>query len=109
MSGADEQAEVPARNEPSPEGARKRSEPSSTVTEDDVKAALRSWVQQRSGTVVDNDTPLLAERILTSLQVMDLLLYLEELRQDGIDPRALKPGVFRDIDTIYATFFGAGS
>jgi len=37
--------------------------------------------------------------------VADLLLYIEELRQTPIDPRRLKAGVFKSIDTIHATFF----
>ncbi len=76
------------------------------MTESEVRAALRSWVQECSGVAVADDTPLLAERLITSLQVMDLLLYLEELRQGAIDPASLRPGAFRDVDSIYAAFFG---
>ncbi|HVE99465.1 MAG TPA: hypothetical protein VNA12_09830 [Mycobacteriales bacterium] len=78
------------------------------MTESEVRAALRGWVRDRSPdavTEVTDDTPLISSRIITSLQVTDLLLLIEELRNAPIDPAALRPGVFRDIDTIYATFF----
>jgi len=79
------------------------------VTEADVRAALRRWVEDRSPGLapgsLDDRTPLIASRIITSLQVTDLLLFVEELRAASIDPGSLRPGVFGDIDTIYATFF----
>jgi len=56
-------------------------------------------------TDLEDRTPLIASRVITSLQVTDLLLFIEELREASIDPSQLRPGVFRDIDTIYATFF----
>lgn len=77
------------------------------MTEADVRQALRQWVESRAATAVafDDQTPLIANRLITSLQVTDLLLLIEELREESIDPSSLRPGVFRDIDTIYATFF----
>ena len=79
-------------------------------TEVEVREALRRWVESRvagdAGSVVlDDRTPLIASRLITSLQITDLLLLIEELREASIDPSSLRPGVFRDIDTIYATFF----
>ena len=78
------------------------------MTEDEVRAALRQWVRERApaavGEVAD-DTPLISSRIITSLQVTDLLLLVEELRSAPIDPAMLQPGAFRDIDAIYAAFF----
>jgi len=79
------------------------------VNEAEVRQALRQWVKARaSGPAVaalDDRTPLIASRLITSLQVTDLLLLIEELREASIDPSSLRPGVFTDIDTIYATFF----
>jgi len=80
------------------------------VNETEIRVALRDWVREQAGDevpLIDDATPLIASRLITSLQVMDLLLLLEELRQEPIDPTALRPGAFRDIDTIYATFFAA--
>ncbi|MEO7836322.1 MAG: hypothetical protein ABIS21_01620 [Acidimicrobiales bacterium] len=76
--------------------------------EDEVRGALREWVVSHSPVPVDDHfddaTPLIASGHLTSIQVTDLLLFVEELRHEALDPAALRPGVFRDIDTIYATF-----
>ena len=78
-------------------------------SEEEVRGALRSWVGERNPGVDDGDlddaTPLISSRYLTSLQVPELLLYVEELRQEAIDPASLRPGVFRSIDDIYAAFF----
>lgn len=78
------------------------------MTEADVRQALRDWVQNRAGAdapLITDSTELIASRLITSLQVMDLLLFLEELRQEPVDPSMLRAGTFRNIDAIYATFF----
>ncbi|MBW3575224.1 MAG: hypothetical protein KY450_10200 [Actinobacteria bacterium] len=83
------------------------------LSEEEVRHALRDWVRRRSAVEVpetfDDHTPLITNRYLTSLQVADLLLYVEELRGESLDPASLRPGVFRDIDTIYTTFIGGGA
>ena len=77
-------------------------------TEAELRDALRRWVREHSGAPVGPDftdaTPLIQSRVLTSLQITDLLLHLEELRGEPLDVAQLRPGVFRDIDSIYATF-----
>jgi len=81
------------------------------VNEADVRQALRDWLRATAGEgtpELEDTTPLIASGLITSLQIMSLLLYVEELRQQAIDPASLRPGVFRDIDTIYATFFASG-
>ena len=74
-----------------------------------VKAALRSWVEERNPGlepgVIDNATPLVEARYLTSVQVMDLVLFIEELRRAPVDPASFRPGAFRSIDAIYHAFF----
>ena len=59
------------------------------------RAALRAWIV---------DTPLIAEGRIDSLQLVELVLFLEELT--GRRPRVeqLVPGAFRDIDTISRRF-----
>ena len=77
------------------------------------REALRAWVREHSQSAVgadfDDRTPLIASRLLTSLQITDLLLFLEDLRGVPLDPASLRPGVFRDIDTIHATFLAGAS
>lgn len=71
--------------------------------------ALRAWIRRHNPDVPAGEpkdgTPLIERRYLTSLQVADLLLYIEELRQAPVDPARLKPGVFASIDAIHAAFF----
>jgi len=80
--------------------------------EAEVREELRGWVRDHSavplGEGFDDATPLIASGHLTSLQVTSLLLFVEELRREPLDPASLRPGVFRDIDTIYATFLAPG-
>lgn len=76
-----------------------------------VKRRLREFVVERSGKVrpeeLADDTPILERRLITSLQVLDLILLVEELSGRALDAQSLKPGVFRDVDTIYRSFFAA--
>ena len=51
------------------------------------------------------DTELLRERIITSFQVIDLILHLEQARNRPIQRSDLQPGCFRDIATIARHFF----
>lgn len=77
-------------------------------TERDVRAALRDFVIKTSGKIapedLKDDTPLLEERIITSLQLTDLILFLEALREQPVDLSQLHGKSFRDLNTVYDTF-----
>ena len=79
------------------------------MTEAEAREALRAWIREHNPDVPAGEpadgTRLIERRYLTSLQVADLLLYIEELRQAPVDPTRLKPGVFASIDDIYGAFF----
>ena len=81
------------------------------MTEAEERDALRAWIRAHNPDVPPgepaDDTPIIERRYLTSLQVADLLLYIEEVRQTPVDPRRLKAGVFKSIDAIHATFFAS--
>jgi hypothetical protein len=78
-------------------------------TEPEVRQALREWVIKTSGKIkpeeLDDATPIIERRIISSVHVLDLILFLEELGGKAIDVGKLKVGVFRNIDTIYRNFF----
>jgi len=78
-------------------------------TEAEIRRALREWIVQTNGKIrpeeLNDETPLLERRILSSLQVMDLILFIEKLSNKFIDVEQLKAGVFRDIHAIYRNFF----
>ncbi len=75
----------------------------------ETREALRQWIAGVSDkTILENladDTPLFRNGILKSVQVSDLILYIEELAGRAVDVEQIKPGVFRDIDTIHRSFF----
>ena len=75
----------------------------------DTRDALRQWIAGVSDKTTPeslaDDTPLFRNGILKSVQVSDLILYIEELAGRAVDVEQIKPGVFRDIDTIYRSFF----
>jgi acyl carrier protein len=78
------------------------------MSEQEVKQALRQWVSKKSKVQVDDlrdDTPLIEQRILTSLQVMDLILHLERLGARPVELSRLKPGAFTNINSIWVHFF----
>ena len=78
-------------------------------TEAETREALKEWIANKSGKVtppeINNDTPIVEQRIITSLQVMDLILLIEKMTGNPVDVEQLKPGAFRDINTIYRNFF----
>lgn len=77
-------------------------------TEAWFKQEIRDWIIGRNAKVgpgdFADDTPLIEQRIITSLQVMDLVLFLEELTGRLVDVEQLKPGVFRSVNAIYQNF-----
>ena len=78
-------------------------------SEDEIRQGLREWIAKTNGRMRPEDlgdqTPIIEQRIISSLQVMDLIFFLEQLSGRPIEVDNLKPGVFRDIDTIYQNFF----
>jgi acyl carrier protein len=76
--------------------------------ETEVKDALRDWIV-RKGKIhaeeLNHKTPFLEQRIISSVQLMELILFIEDLSENPIDVKSLKKGMLRDIDTIYHNFF----
>ena len=74
-----------------------------------IKNDLCCWVASQStvfnGEAVSSDLAIISKRIITSVQLMDLILYLEHLRGTPINPRHIKPGAFNTVDSIYQHFF----
>ena len=72
------------------------------------KDRLRAWIVEHGQRVDDatlrDDTPLLEQRILTSLQLAELLLFLEELRARPVDLEGLTGASFRDLGSMMTAF-----
>jgi acyl carrier protein len=81
------------------------------MNESEIRRQLRDWILKRSknppkGAFTDA-TAILEEGILSSLDVVEFVLYIESLRGDEVDTDAIEPEAFTSIDTLYTTFFGA--
>ena len=78
-------------------------------TENEIRQSLREWIVKTIGKIrpeeLDDETPIIERRIISSLQLTDLILMLERLSDNPIDIETLKPGVFRNINAIYRNFF----
>jgi hypothetical protein len=74
-----------------------------------VRQMLREWIEQHAHRPANgglrDDTPILEQRIITSLQVMELILLIQKTTARRVDVSQLKPCSFRSIDNIYTTFF----
>jgi hypothetical protein len=72
------------------------------------KDRLRAWILEHGKRIdaaeLRDDTPLLERRILTSLQLADLLLFLEELRGAPVELEGLTGAAFRDLASLVTTF-----
>lgn len=83
------------------------------MTETEVKAALRSWIAQRNGKIsleeIDDDTPLIENRVVSSLHAMELLAFVERLRGRKLDIAEIKPRMLQSVASIYRGFFGVGA
>ncbi|HEY8024226.1 MAG TPA: hypothetical protein VIF60_06655 [Burkholderiaceae bacterium] len=78
----------------------------------DSKQLLRDWIAKhaREGVnagILADDTPILEQRIISSLQVMELILFIEKTAGRPVNVTQLKAGSFRSIDTIHDTFFAS--
>ena len=81
-----------------------------SMTKENARAELRRWVVATSGKIQESelkdDTALLEQRIISSLHVADLVLFIEGLREAPIDIARMNGKTLRSIDTICATFLG---
>ncbi|SOJ56364.1 hypothetical protein MSIMFB_03841 [Mycobacterium simulans] len=77
-------------------------------SEPEIREALRRWVLTRATGLepvkLTDQTPLFEERHVRSVHLPELLLLLERLRGAPIDVEDLRPGDFRDIDTLIRRF-----
>jgi hypothetical protein len=81
-------------------------------SDQETRDRLRAWVRTKTadpgGDGFTDRTPLFEERHLRSVHLPELLLLLERLRGAPIDVENLRPGDFRDIDTMVLRFGTAG-
>jgi acyl carrier protein len=80
-----------------------------TTREAELRAKLRGWILKHAKTppaaAFSDATLILEEGILSSLDIVEFVLYIESLRGDDIDVDDIDPQVFTSINTLYAAFF----
>ena len=77
------------------------------ISEENIKENIRQWLLKKSLTnkTVSLSTPLLKEKIINSVQIMDLILYIEHLSHGSVKAEQINPNSFNSIDSIYSAFF----
>lgn len=78
------------------------------MNETDTRKQLRDWIYDRAKDKparLDDATPILDDGILSSLDIVEFVLFIEQLRGAEVDVDALEPSSFRDVDAIWKSFF----
>lgn len=74
-----------------------------------IRDRVRGWILAHAKVDgpadLTDQTPLLATGLLSSLDIVELVLFLEELRGEEIDTDEIEPDVFVSVDAIWAGFF----
>ncbi len=81
------------------------------MSEAEIKRALRDWIVDRAKdkpAEMHDDTPVLETGILSSLDVVELILFVEHLLGAEVDVDDLQAESIRDVNAIYGTFFAKG-
>jgi hypothetical protein len=81
------------------------------MTLEQARAELRAWIVATSSGKIRleellDDTPILEQRIISSLHVAELIVFVESLRGGPVDLTRLDGKSLRDIDSVCATFLG---
>ena len=80
-------------------------------SETDIRAALRQWILTRAQASADrelrDDTPILEPGLLSSLDVVELILFIESLRGAEVEVELIEPEALTDLNSLYDTFFRA--
>ena len=74
-----------------------------------TKEKLRVWIAQKSQRdpeTIGDDTNLIEAEILSSLDILEFIIFIESM---GGKTRNLRAGAFQHLNTIVATFFTPNS
>ncbi len=80
------------------------------MSDSEIQSALRTWIVDRAKdrpADMKDDTPVLETGILSSLDVVELILYVEHLKGGEVEVDDLNAESIRDVNAIYSTFFEA--
>ena len=79
-----------------------------TLDNSNVRLALREWIQSKAPSVdeakITDQTLIIEEGLITSVDVLELFMLIEELGDIEIDATELEPHMLESIDKICQTF-----
>ena len=79
------------------------------MTEAEIRSKLRTWILEhtKSTTPIEftDETSILEKGLLSSLDIVEFVLYLEHLRDEELDMEDIDPEVFTSIDSLFEAFF----
>lgn len=79
------------------------------MTETEIRARLKSWILEHSKSTssldISDDTPILEKGLLSSLDIVEFVLYIEHLLDEELDTEDIDPEAFTSIDALYTAFF----
>ena len=65
------------------------------MDEKSIRDELRMWILDRAGAEADrlsgDDQPILDEGLLSSLDIVEFILFIESVREEGVDIEASSP------------------
>jgi acyl carrier protein len=79
------------------------------MDEQTIRAKLKQWIRDHakaSANDLADDTPILDTGILSSLDIVELVLFIESLKGDEVDPDNIEPESFKSVDAMMKGFFG---
>ena len=75
-----------------------------------IRTRLKQWIRDHAKAPIEgdlaDDTPVLERGILSSLDIVEFVLFIESLRGDDVDTDAIEPESFRDVNALIRGFFG---
>lgn len=81
------------------------------MAEDEIRNELRGWILDRASApeerLSSDDLPILEEGLLSSLDIVEFILFIESLRGEEVDIESIEPEVFTNVNTLYEAFFGS--
>lgn len=73
-----------------------------------ARRTIVDWILRRTAAELpgglSDDTPLFEHGILSSFDVVELILLIEELRGSPVDVERIEPATFRSVDSICGAF-----
>lgn len=58
-------------------------------------------------TELSDDTPILESGLLSSLDVVELIVFIESLKGEEVDVDRIEPDALANVEALYQTFFAA--